>query len=157
MHINRLACFNWPLKQLSHDSQLLTMVISDIHKLNLRFSSDSTCHALRAQYHVLHPRTSINRVIQHCLTCKQRKSPPETPLMGTLPVSRVNTHLPPFTNVGINFFGPSTVVLLRRSFKRYGVVFTCLECRAVHLELTDPLDMDSFCIDFTQREWSRRS
>jgi hypothetical protein len=72
--------------------------------------------------------------------------------MGSLPVSRVKTHLPPFTNVGNDFFGPSTVVLLRRSFKRYGVVFTCLECRAVHLELTDPLDMDSFCIDFTQRE-----
>ena len=49
---------------LSHDSQLSTMVISDLHKLNLHSSSDSTFHALRAQYHVLHPRTSINRVIR---------------------------------------------------------------------------------------------
>lgn len=135
---------------LSHESQLSTMVITDIHKLNLHSSSDSTLHALRAQYHVLHPRTSINRVIRNCFTCKQRKSQPETPLMGPLPASRIKTHLPPFTNVGIDFFGPLYVVLLRRSFKRYGVMFTCLDCRAVHLELADSLDMDSFINAFSR-------
>ncbi len=68
---------------LSHDSQLSTMVISDIHKLDLHSSSDSTLHAFRAQSHVLHPRTSINRVIRNCFTCKHRKSQPETPLIAT--------------------------------------------------------------------------
>jgi hypothetical protein len=34
--------------------------------------------------------------------------------MGPLPASRLKTHLPAFTNVGIDFFGPMTVILLRR-------------------------------------------
>lgn len=70
--------------------------------------------------------------------------------MGPLPASRIKTHLPPFTNVRIDFFGPLYVVLLRRSFKRYGVMFTCLDCRAVHLELADSLDMDSFINAFSR-------
>ena len=70
--------------------------------------------------------------------------------MGPLPAIRLNTHLPPFTNVGIDFFDPLTVVLLRRSLKRYGVIFTCLDCRAVHIELADSMDMDSFINTFSR-------
>ena len=133
---------------MSSESQLSTMVISDIHALNS--STELTLHAVRAQYHILHPRSSINRVIRHCFTCKRRNSQPEPPLMGPLPASRLQTHLPLFTNVGIDFFGPLTVVLLRRSLKRYGVIFTCLDCRAVHIELADSMDMDSFINAFSR-------
>jgi hypothetical protein len=69
--------------------------------------------------------------------------------MGPLPASRLKTHLPPFTNVGIDFFGPLTVVLLRRSLKSYEVIFTCLDCRAVHIELANSMDMDSFINAFS--------
>jgi hypothetical protein len=90
---------------VSSESQLSTMVISDIHALNLYSSTEPTLHAVRTQYHILHPRSSINRVIRHCLTCKRSNSQPESPLMGPLPACWLKTHLPPFTNVGIDFFG----------------------------------------------------
>ena len=70
--------------------------------------------------------------------------------MGPLPASRLQTHLPAFTNVGIDLFGPFSVVILRRSVKRYGVMFTCLDTRAVHLEVADSLDMDSFINAFSR-------
>ncbi|XP_045023763.1 uncharacterized protein LOC123468196 [Daphnia magna] len=135
---------------LSSDSQLSIMVITDMHELLIHATTEPTLHALREKYHVLHPRASINRVIRNCFTCKFRRSQPAPPLMGPLPASRLKTHLPPFTNVGIDFFGPLPVVILRRSVKRYGVMFTCLDCRAVHLEVADSLDINSFINAFSR-------
>ncbi|XP_045022821.1 uncharacterized protein LOC123466669 [Daphnia magna] len=132
------------------DAQRVIRLITDMHKILIHATTEPTLHALREKYHVLHPRASINRVIRNCFTCKLRRSQPAPPLMGPLPASCLKTHLPPFTNVGIYFFGPLPVVILRRSVKRYGVMFTCLDCRAVHLEVADSLDMDSFINAFSR-------
>lgn len=129
---------------LSSDSQLFKIVIFDIHKLLLHATTEPTLHTVRAQYHVLRSRSSTNRVIRECFICKLRISQPVSPIMDPLPASRLKTHLPPFTNVGIDFFCPLPVVMLRRSIKRYGVMFTCLDCQALHLELADSVEMDSF-------------
>ncbi len=61
----------------------------------------------------------------------------------------------PFTNVGIDYFGPLDVKRGQSAVKRYGVLFTCLTIRAVHIEVANSLDTSS-CINALCRFISRR-
>ena len=135
---------------LSPESQLATMIIREIHERLGHASTERTLHELRQQFQVLQPRASIQRVIKKCFQCKRRDSMPDPPLMGPLPASRLQSHLPAFSNVGIDFFGPFSLTIFRRKVKRYGVMFTCLDCRAVHIEVAHSLDLDSFMMAFSR-------
>lgn len=64
--------------------------------------------------------------------------------MANLPVDRVTPNEPPFTNTGLDCFGPFYTKRGRAQVKRYGVIFTCLAVRAVHIEVADSLSTDSF-------------
>ncbi|VDI11855.1 Hypothetical predicted protein [Mytilus galloprovincialis] len=75
--------------------------------------------------------------------------------MANLPKERLQADDPPFTRIGIDFFGPFEVKQGRSVVKRYGVIFTCLTIRAIHLELAYSLDTDS-CINAIRRFISRR-
>lgn len=75
--------------------------------------------------------------------------------MANLPEDRLTPDQPPFTNVGVDYFGPFEVKRGRSTVKRYGVMFTCLAIRAVHIEIADSLDTSS-CINAIRRFISRR-
>jgi len=75
--------------------------------------------------------------------------------MASLPEDRVNPSKPPFSYVGVDCFGPLEVRRGRSMVKRYGVLFTCLSIRAIHIEIAHSLDTDSF-IDAFRRFIARR-
>lgn len=64
--------------------------------------------------------------------------------MANLPKERLQAFIRVFTNVGLHCFGPFSVVIGRRKNKSYGLLITCLSSRAVHLEVLDTMDADSF-------------
>ena len=63
--------------------------------------------------------------------------------MADLPTDRTIDE-PPFTNCGVDMFGPFLIKEGRKELKRYGALFTCLSSRAVHIECTCSLETDSF-------------
>ena len=62
--------------------------------------------------------------------------------MADLPRNRISPGEPPFTSVGVDCFGPFHVKHGRSRVKRYGVIFTCLALRAVHIKVAS-MDTDS--------------
>jgi transposase InsO family protein len=63
--------------------------------------------------------------------------------MANLPESRLKP-APPFTYCAVDYFGPWLVKQGRKEVKRYGPLFTCFASRALHIEVSDSLDVDSF-------------
>ena len=59
--------------------------------------------------------------------------------MADLSPDRVTPGMPPFSFVGVDYFGPFTVKRGRCSVKRYGVLFTCLVLRTIHIEVSHTL------------------
>lgn len=63
--------------------------------------------------------------------------------MADLPLDR-SEPTPPFTFSAVDYFGHGIIKEGRREVKRYGVLFTCMASRAVHLERANSLDTASF-------------
>ena len=90
---------------------------------------------------ILGGKRLISKVIHQCLVCRKARGKFQEQLMADLPTERVNPS-PPFTNVGIDVFGPWQVVTRRTrggasQSKRWAVIFTCLAIRAIHVELIE--------------------
>ncbi|CAG7785104.1 unnamed protein product [Allacma fusca] len=92
---------------------------------------------------VLDPRSAVRKIFASCLWCRIRKVTPVIPKMADLPPERVTSYGRPFMKTGMDFFGPVYVKVGRKKEKRYGVLFTCLAVRAVHLEVAAKLTTDS--------------
>ena len=71
-----------------------------------------------------------------CVFCKRMAQNLETQLMANLPEIRLAPFTPPFHHTACDYFGPIVVKVGRnKTSKHYGVLFTCLNTQAVHLEL----------------------
>lgn len=98
---------------------------------------------LRQKYWILKLRPTVRAVARACQLCRVRNSKPCVPICGDLPAARVDYSHRPFTNCGVDYFGPMTITIGRRREKRWGALFTCLTTRAVHLEIVGSLTTDS--------------
>lgn len=90
----------------------------------------------------------IARHLHRCVICNKLRGKTAEQKMADLPSDRLSTE-PPFTNVGIDVFGPWSISTRRTrggaaNSKRWGVIFTCLSVRAVHIELIEAMDTSSF-------------
>ena len=75
--------------------------------------------------------------------------------MADLPKDRITPDKPPFSFVGVDCFGPFIVRRGRSMVKRYGVLYTCLTVRAIHIEVVHSLDTNCF-INSMRRFIARR-
>ena len=76
-------------------------------------------------------------------------------MMADLPSERLAFQCPPFTNVGLDYFGPFHVTIRRSSEKRWGFLLNCLTTRAVHVEIAHSIDTN-LCVMGIERFIARR-
>ena len=90
----------------------------------------------------------ISTIIHKCVRCRKLRGSLQYQQMADLPSDRVKIGAP-FTSVGVDVFGPWSVVTRRTrggqaNSKRWAVLFTCLTTRAVHIELVEEMSSSSF-------------
>ena len=59
--------------------------------------------------------------------------------MAPLPEERLEPYNPPFTNAGVDFFGPLMIQWGHRTAKMWGCLITCLATHVMFLEVAPSL------------------
>ncbi|KAK6175033.1 hypothetical protein SNE40_013574 [Patella caerulea] len=129
------------LPKKSHVSML---IIRHYHEVSAHSGRSYILSAIRRRFWIIKGNSAVRNVISRCLPCRKRQAPVGNQKMADLPKSRVTPDLPAFSSVGVDCFGPFMVKRGRSELKRWGCIFTCLACRAVHLEILHTMDTDSF-------------
>ena len=105
---------------------------------------NTTINAIRSSgIHIIGGIKTVSSVIYNCIKCKKLRGAAVGQKMADLPHARAEPS-PPFTYTGMDVFGPFVVKDYRKEVKRYGLLFTCMASRAIHLELLDDLSTDCF-------------
>ncbi|UYV79859.1 hypothetical protein LAZ67_18000927 [Cordylochernes scorpioides] len=123
---------------------LTKLIIHHYHVLVLHLGQDTVRNEIRQQFWIPNLRLAVRRCWNECPSCKIRRAKPSTPVMGALTECRVEPQQRTFSIVGIDYFGPMEVSVGRRHEKIYGVLFTCITTRAIHLKVAHSLTTDSF-------------
>ena len=93
-------------------------------------------------------RRLVSSLISQCVKCRKLRVNYCCQKMADLPADRLEPG-PPFSNVGVDAFGPWQIVSRRTrgciaNSKRWGIIFTCLVTRAVHIEVVDSMSSSAF-------------
>ncbi|XP_071088902.1 uncharacterized protein [Haliotis cracherodii] len=140
------------LPKKSHVSEL---IIRHVHRECGHSGRNFVLSKLFEKYWIIKANAAVRQEIHRCVTCRRNQVVAGKQKMADLPAQRVTPDEPPFTFVGVDYFGPFDVKRGRKHEKRYGVLFTCLTTRAVHIEVAYSLDTDS-CINALRRFMARR-
>ena len=119
------------------------LIVRNCHEKLQHSGRNHVLSSLRERFWIVHGNAVVRKVIQSCIPCRKSRRPIEAQKMADLPAERV-TESAPFTHVGVDLFGPFHIKCGRKECKRYGILFTCLSCRAIHLEVAASLETDSF-------------
>ena len=123
---------------LPREAEITYFVISDTHHKVHNAGLNLVLAKLRQKYWFIQARRTIKTAIYlnhvtKCLTCLKDKATPYTyPAPPPLPLLKVRPTRP-FTSVGIDYFGP---IRCQYWAKSYGIILTCMSCRAIHTEIT---------------------
>lgn len=124
-------------------------LIRYIHEYNGHGGVIWTLNHVRRFLWVPRMRSLISSVLKHCVPCQKVVAPPLKQKMGNIPAARVN-QMRPFQAVASDMCGHFWLkdTTNGEPFKAYVCLFTCMNTRALHLELTRGLTANDFLMAF---------
>ena len=134
---------------LPKDNFLTELFIKEFHFKCKHLGVSSTLNSLRNHgYWLPKGRAVIKRVLSDCVTCKRINSfsfkyPKRTDYVS----DRVN-FITPFMHTGVDYTGHFFVKINNAITKFYLLIFTCLNIRAIHLELVPSMSTADFLLAF---------
>ena len=127
---------------------VVTLIIRHYHHFSGHSGIEHVLSLLREKFWIVSARAAVRKSLSVCVDCKRRQARVGEHKMADLPQDRITPDKPRFTYVGVDCFGPFLIRRGRSEVKRYGVLYTCLVVRAVHIEVSQSLDTDSFLNSF---------
>ena len=129
---------------LPYNHSVSKLVIMQSHHITGHAGVERVLGETRRKYWIMRGRKMVKSTVYSCIKCKQNHGKACVQKMADLPQSRVTPYEPPFSHVGVDYFGPFIVKRGRSEIKRYGCIFTCFATRAIHIEMAYTMDTDSF-------------
>ena len=140
---------------LPKGSHVTSLIIKYYHERSKDQGKGITLNEIRFHgFWIIGGSSAVSNVIASCVTCRKLRGAVIEQKTCDLPEDRLES-CPPLTYCGVDYFGPFTIKEGRRELKRYGVLFTCMSSRAIHLETAASPDADSF-VNALRRFLSRR-
>jgi len=128
---------------LPRKSHVTTLIIRYTHEQLGHAGRGHVLAKLLERYWIVRANSAVRQLISSCVSCRRIKATPQDQKMADLPEDRV-TPAPPFTYVGVDYFGPYVTKEGRKERKTYGALFTCVVSRAVYTEVAHSLETDCF-------------
>ena len=120
---------------LPHDHEISLLITQEAHQCG-HPGVETTAAKTRTKYWILRVHELVKTVKFKCITCREMEPKTEKQIMADLPLHRAVPDSPPFYYMSCDYFISLTVKVGRnKTTKHYGVIFTCLKTRAVHLEI----------------------
>ena len=90
------------------------------------------------------------RYLRECSVCAINRPQPIRQLMSDLPPTRTSAYKKPFFHCGLDYFGPFIFIQGGSQRKAWGLLFTCMSSRALHVELVTSLSLSEFVLAFNR-------
>lgn len=132
---------------LAKDHDLTELMIVEYHKRCKHLGIQSTLNKIRLSgFWIPRARQAVKKVISRCVLCQKFNNLAfKYPKVTNLPKHRVNL-VKPFLHTGIDYTGHVWVKGDEGVSKMYMLIFTCLNIRAVHIELVKDMSTHSFVL-----------
>ena len=124
------------------------LIIQHYHQIDGHLGTNQVLSRTREKFWIMKGQSAVRKVLHRCVHCQRMHRAQCSQYMSDLPESRVIPGRTPFYHTMVDYFGPLKVKRGRTELKRWGCIFTCLNTRAVHLEVVDSLDSGSFLMTF---------
>ena len=156
LRVDKVDNFSYEVKNpilLAKKHPLTKLIVLNCHARVKHLGIRATLNKVRmAGYRIPQPRQSVKNAISPCEICQKFNSLAfKYPRITNLPKHRVNL-VKAYEHVGVDFGGPFMILDYQgeKQLKMYLLIFTCLNIRAVHLELVEDMSTKSFIQAFAR-------
>ena len=131
---------------------LTRLVVLQSHVENSHVGVQHTLVNTRKQFWIwiVNGNASVKRYLNQCGHCALHRAKPVRQLMTDLPSARTATRHKAFSVSGLDYFGHVSYVEGRSTNKAWGLLFSCLSSRAVHVEIVTSLSLKEFLLAFSR-------
>jgi hypothetical protein len=128
----------------SKKGHITLLIVRFFHERVNHHGRNRTLYEIRSSgFWLINGGSVVAFYISTCVECRRFRGMMQQQKMADLPSDRMEPS-PPFTYAAVDYFGPWLIKDGRKEVKRYGVIFTCMVSRAVHVETANALTTDSF-------------